>query len=41
MVISSSKQVIYPNQMCDISKQQGFRTSTGTSPNLFSYAAQR
>ena len=41
MVVSSAKEIIYPDAMCDISKEQGFREPGGTSDNLFWYIAER
>jgi hypothetical protein len=41
MVISSCKEAIQPDTMCDISRQNGFRVAGGTSDELFSYIAQR
>lgn len=41
MVVSSCKEVIYPNQMCDISKENGYRVSGGTSDGLYQYVANR
>ena len=41
MVVSSCKETIYPNQMCDISKENGFRVPGGTSNNLMQYVSQR
>lgn len=41
MVVSSCKEIIRPDTMCDISKQQGYRVSGGTSDGLFSYVANR
>lgn len=41
MVISSTKEIIYPDTMCDISEQEGFRVSGGTTWDIFSYVAKR
>ena len=41
MVVSSCKEIIYPNQMCDISKENGYRVSGGTSDGLYQYVADR
>lgn len=41
MVVSSTKEIIRPDTMCDISKQNGYRVPGGTSDGLFSYVAQR
>lgn len=41
MVVSSCKEIIYPDQMCDISKENGYRVSGGTSDNLYQYIANR
>ena len=41
MVVSSTKETIYPDAMCDISRNEGFRVSGGTLWDIFSYVAQR
>lgn len=41
MVVSSCKEIIYPDQMCDISKENGYRVSGGTSDGLYTYIANR
>ena len=41
MVVSSTKEVVRPDVMCDISKENGFRVSGGTAWGLFPYVAQR
>lgn len=41
MVISSSKEIIYPDQMGDISIENGFRVPGGTSDGLYPYVAER
>jgi uncharacterized protein YgiM (DUF1202 family) len=41
MVISSSKEIIYPDEMGDIAIENGFRPNGGTSFDLFPYIAQR
>ncbi|MBQ3423493.1 MAG: SH3 domain-containing protein [Romboutsia sp.] len=41
MVVSSCRETIRPDTMCDISKENGYRVSGGTSDGLFSYVAQR
>lgn len=41
MIVSSCKEIIYPDRMCDISKEQGYRVSGGTADGLFSYIANR
>ena len=41
MIVSSCKEAIRPDTMCDISKQNGYRVSGGTSDGLFSYVSQR
>ena len=41
MVVSSCREIIYPNQMCDISKENGYRVPGGTSDNLYQYVANR
>lgn len=41
MVISSSKETIYPDAMGDISMENGYRVDGGTSDGLFFYIADR
>lgn len=41
MVISSAKEIITPDDMGDISRENGFRVSGGTRAELFSYIADR
>ena len=41
MIVSSTKEIIRPDTMCDISKQNGYRVSGGTSDGLFTYVSQR
>ncbi len=41
MVVSSSKEVIRPDTMCDLSREQGFRVAGGTSDALFPFVAQK
>ena len=41
MIVSSTKETIRPDTMCDISKQNGYRVSGGTSDGLFTYVSQR
>lgn len=41
MVVSSCREPITPNVMCDISKENGYRALEGTSDELFNYIAQR
>lgn len=41
MIVSSAKETIYPNQMADISRENGYRVSGGTDAGLFPYVAQR
>ena len=41
MVVSSSKEVVTPDVMCQISLDNGYRSSNGTSDGLFSYVAER
>jgi len=41
MVVSSSKEIIYPDQMGDICINEGFRVPGGTSDNLYPYVAER
>ena len=41
MIISSCKETIRPDTMCDISRQNGYRIAGGTSDGLFPYVANR
>lgn len=41
MIVSSTKETVRPDTMCDISKEQGYRVSGGTSDGLFTYVANR
>lgn len=41
MVVSSSKETIYPDRMCDISRENGYRVAGGTSDGLYPYVAER
>ena len=41
MVISSSKEIIYPDEMCDISRKNGYRVPGGTSDGLFDFVAKK
>lgn len=41
MVISSTKEIIYPDEMCDISRENGYRASSGTADALFDYICDR
>lgn len=41
MVVSSTKEIIYPDAMSDISIQNGYRDLEGTSDGLFTYISQR
>lgn len=41
MIVSSCKEIVTPDRMCDISKENGFRVSGGTANGLFPYVAQR
>ncbi len=41
MVVSSCKETIYPDRMCDISKENGYRVPGGTADGLFQYVANR
>lgn len=41
MVVSSCREIIRPDTMCDISRENGYRASSGTSDGLFSYVANR
>ena len=41
MVVSSSKEIVRPDTMGDIARQNGFRLNGGTAWELFPYVAQR
>lgn len=41
MIVSSCREIVKPNQMCDISKQNGHRPDGGTADSLYPYVAQR
>lgn len=41
MVVSSSKEIVRPDTMGDIARQNGFRPNGGTAWELFPYVAQR
>ena len=41
MIVSSAKEIIRPDEMCNISKENGFRASSGTSDGLFTYVSNR
>ena len=41
MIVSSTKEIIYPDEMCYISKAQGYRAAGGTSEGLFTYVCNR
>lgn len=41
MIISSCKEIITPDVMCDISKENGYRVNGGTADGLFTYICQR
>lgn len=41
MIISSCKEIIYPDKMSDISMENGYRALEGTSDGLFSYISER
>lgn len=41
MVVSSCKETVRPDRMCEISKENGFRVSGGTSNGLFEYVGKR
>lgn len=41
MIVSSTKEIIYPDAMSDISRQNGYRAATGTADALFDYVANR
>lgn len=41
MIVSSTKELIYPDEMCDISKANGYRVNGGTSDNFFYYLCER
>ena len=39
VITSSEKAIIYPDTMCDIAEQEGFRVSGGTDWGIFQYVA--
>lgn len=41
MVVSSKGSIIFPDTMCDISEQEGFRVPGGTDWGIFQYVADR
>ena len=41
MIVSSCREYINPAQMCDISRENGYRVPGGTSDGLFSYISRR
>ena len=41
MVISSSKEIVRPDTMGDIARENGFRSNGGTAWGLFQYVADR
>lgn len=41
MVISSCKEIIYPDAMCDLSKANGYRVDGGTSDNFFYFICDK
>ena len=41
MIVSSCREDINPAQMCDISRENGYRVPGGTSDGLFSYISRR
>ncbi len=41
MIVSSTKETITPDVMCDISKENGYRVPGGTSDGLFPYISNR
>lgn len=41
MVISSCREIIYPDAMCDLSKANGFRVDGGTSDAFFPFICDR
>ena len=41
MVISSCKEIIYPDAMCDLSKANGFRVDGGTSDDFFPFICDK
>ena len=41
MIVSSCREYINPAQMCDISRENGYRVPGGTSDGLFSYISKR
>lgn len=41
MIVSSCRETITPDVMCDISRENGYRVPGGTADGLFSYIAER
>lgn len=41
MVVSSCREIVRPDAMCDISRENGYRVSGGTDSGLFPYVANR
>lgn len=41
MIVSSCREIITPDVMCDISRENGYRVPGGTADGLFSYIAKR
>lgn len=41
MIISSCKEIIYPDAMCDLSKANGFRVDGGTSDDFFPFICDK
>ena len=41
MIVSSCRETITPDVMCDISRENGYRVPGGTADGLFSYIAKR
>lgn len=41
MVVSSTKEIIYPDTMCDIAKENGYRLDGGTANSFIPYVCDR
>lgn len=41
MVVSACKETVYPDKMCDIARQNGYRLPGGTANNFFSFIAKK
>ena len=41
MVVSACKEVVYPDRMCDIARENGYRLPGGTANSFFSFVAKK